>query len=194
VRPFGAHSLNPQNHTTHLGALYIELTLKKYLNSWIKAIKLGMHLLQLMKLQSMPYVAIGYLIALFLGYLVGGYLLAAYNVNLIILIGNYLITLRLAQTGSDSISLAIAWLSMWIWGAVFVWAKPFRLEETNPQTIALLLLSCWILATGIIFLLAFAKERMYKLRLNKRQSIYGLTILTWGAITLGWQIYQWANN
>ena len=146
-----------------------------------------------MKLQSIPYSAIGYLIALFLGYLVGGYLLAAYNVNPFILIGNYLITLRLAQTGSDSISLAIAWLSMWIWGAVFVWAKPLRLGATNPQTIAFLLLSCWILATGIIFLLAFAKESMYKLRLNKHQSIYGLTILTWGAMTLGWHIYQWAS-
>lgn len=147
-----------------------------------------------MKLQSIPYGAIGYLIALFLGYLVGGYLLAAYNVKPFILIGNYLITLRLAQTGSDSISLAIAWISMWIWGAVFVWAKPLRLGENNPQTIALLLLSCWILATGIIFLLAFAKKSMYKLRLNKRQSIYGLTILTWGAMTLGWLVYQWANN
>lgn len=148
----------------------------------------------MMKLQSIPYSAIGYLIALFLGYLVGGYLLAAYNVNPFILIGNYLITLRLAQTGSSSISLAIAWLSMWIWGAVFVWAKPLRLGEVNAQTVALLLLSCWILATGIIFLLAFAKESMYKLGLNKHKSIYGLTILTWGAMTFGWHIYQWANN
>jgi hypothetical protein len=147
-----------------------------------------------MKLQSMPYGAISYLIALFLGYLVGGGLLAAYNVNPLILIGNYLITLRLAQTGSSSISLAIAWLSMWIWGAVFVWAKPLKLGDSNAQTIAFLLLSCWILATGIIFLLAFAKESMYKLGLNKHKSIYGLTILTWGAMTLGWQIYQWANN
>jgi hypothetical protein len=58
-----------------------------------------------MKLQSMPYGAIGYLLALFLGYLVGGGLLAAYNVNPLILIGNYLITLRLAQTGSFYVDL-----------------------------------------------------------------------------------------
>lgn len=142
----------------------------------------------------MAYGAIGYLIVLFFGYLTGGYLLAAYNVNIFILIGNYLITLRLAQTGSSSIGLAIAWLSMWIWGAVFVWAKPLGLATSNVKTVALLLLSCWILATSIIFLLAFAKERLEKLGINKHKSIYGLITLTWLAMTLGWHIYQWTNT
>lgn len=147
-----------------------------------------------MKLPFTSYGAIGYLCTLFLGYLVAGYLLAAYDVNLLILIGNYLITLRLAQTGSSSISLAIAWTSLWIWGAVFAWAKPLRLVGNNAQTIALLLLSCWTLATGITFLLAFAKESMYKLGFSKYKSIYGLIIITWGAITFGWHIYRWTNN
>jgi hypothetical protein len=146
-----------------------------------------------MNLRSIPYDAISYLIALFLGYIAGGYLLAAYNVNLWILIGTYLVTLRLAQTGSSSISLAIAWLSIWIWGGVFVWAKPIVLGEINAQTVALLLLSCWILATSMIFLLAFAKERIYKLGINRHKSIYGLTILVWGAMTLGWHIYYWTT-
>jgi hypothetical protein len=171
------------------------VTVQRLVHNWVRPHGgLETVLITMIKLQSIPFSAIGYLIALFLGYLVGGYLLAAYNVNPFILIGNYLITLRLAQTGSSSISLAIAWLSMWIWGAVFVWAKPLRLGEVNAQTVALLLLSCWILATGIIFLLAFAKESMYRLGLNKHKSIYGLTILTWGAMTFGWHIYQWANN
>jgi hypothetical protein len=146
-----------------------------------------------MKLLSIPYGAIAYLIFLLIGYIAGGYLLAAYNVNYFILIGNYLVTLRLAQAGASSISLAIAWVSMWIWGAVLLWAKPFMLVEISPNTVAFLLLSCWILATSMIFLLAFAKTRMHKLGLNKRQSIYGLTILTWGAMTLGWHLYQWTS-
>jgi hypothetical protein len=146
-----------------------------------------------MKLLSIPYAAIAYLVVLLMGYISGGYILAAYNVNHFILIGNYLVTLRLAQTGASSISLAIAWISLWVWGAAFVWAKPFILVEISAKTVALLLLSCWILATSMIFLLAFAKTRIQKLGLNKRQSIYGLTILTWGAMTLGWHIYQWTS-
>lgn len=146
-----------------------------------------------MKPLSIPYAAIAYLVVLLMGNIAGGYILAAYNVNYFILIGNYLVTLRLAQTGASSISLAIAWVSIWIWGAVLVWAKPFMLVEISPRIVAFLLLSCWILATIMIFLLAFAKTRMQKLGLNKRQSINGLTILTWGAMTLGWHLYQWTS-
>ncbi|GBO53354.1 hypothetical protein APA_1261 [Pseudanabaena sp. lw0831] len=146
-----------------------------------------------MKLLSIPYGAIAYLMFLLIGYIAGGYLLAAYNVNQFILIGNYLVALRLAQTGASSISLAIAWISLWIWGAVFAWAKPFILVEISAKTVALLLLSCWILATSMIFLLAFARARMHKLGLDKRKSIYGLIILTWGAMTLGWHLYQWIS-
>ena len=147
-----------------------------------------------MKLISISFGAIAYLIVLIFGFIAVGYLLAAYNVNIFILIGNYLVTLRLAQTGASSISLAIAWISLWIWGAVFVWAKPFILLEISAQTVALLLLSCWILATGMIFLLAFAKSRMYKLGLDNRKSTYGLIILTWGAMTIGWHLYQWTTR
>jgi len=53
-----------------------------------------------MKPLSIPFGAIAYLVVLLMGYMAGGYILAAYNVNHFILIGNYLVTLRLAQTGS----------------------------------------------------------------------------------------------
>ena len=146
-----------------------------------------------MKPLSIPFGAIAYLVVLLMGYMAGGYILAAYNVNHFILIGNYLVTLRLAQTGASSISLAIAWISLWVWGAAFVWAKPFILVEISAKTVALLLLSCWILATSMIFLLAFAQSKTYRLGLSKRQSIYGLTILTCGAMTFGWHLYQWIS-
>ncbi|WP_055075868.1 hypothetical protein [Pseudanabaena sp. 'Roaring Creek'] len=140
--------------------------------------------------RNISYGSIIYLIILFLGYTFVGYILAAYNVNLLILIGTYLITLRLAQTGSSSISLAIAWISLWLWGGVFVWARPLILGEINPQTVALLLLSCWIHITSMIFLLAFAQPRMYRIGLDKQKSIYGLIILVWSAMSIGWHIYQ----
>jgi hypothetical protein len=146
-----------------------------------------------MKLRYIPYGEIGYLTVLFLGYIVEGYLLAAYDVNQLILLGNYFVALRLAQTGSSSISLAIAWLSVWIWGGVFVWAKPIIIGAVNAQIVALFLLGCWIIAMGLTFLLAFAKARIYKLGMNKHNSIYGLIILVWGAMTIGWHIYQLTN-
>ena len=141
-----------------------------------------------MNLPNIPYKAICYLIVLLVGYMVIGYLLAAYAVNQFFLVVNHLVTLRLSQTGTSAITLAIAWISMWIWGAVFVWAKPFALGAINPQIVALLLLSCWTIAIGVIFLLAFAHEKMYKLGLNKHQTIYGLTIIVWGAMTFGWHV------
>ncbi|PZO36887.1 MAG: hypothetical protein DCF19_20375 [Pseudanabaena frigida] len=146
-----------------------------------------------MKSKFIPYDSIIYLIVLFLGYVIGGYLLAAYNVNYFILIGIYIVTLRLAQTGSSSIGLAITFLSIWVWGGVFVWAKPLILGKVNAKTVALSLLLSWILATAIILLLAFANQRMYKLGLDKNKSIYGLIIIVWGAMTIGWHLYQWVS-
>lgn len=143
-----------------------------------------------MKLQNIPYNSIIYLIILFLGYILGGYLLAVYNVNQFILLGTYIVTLRLVQTGSSSISLAIAWLSIWFWGSVFIWAKPISLGVITAKKVALLLLLCWILAIGITFLLAFADKQMYKSGLNRKNSDYGLIIIVWGAMTVGWYVYQ----
>ena len=143
-----------------------------------------------MKLRNIPYDSIIYLIILFLGYMLGGYLLAVYNVNQFILLGTYIVTLRLVQTGSSSISLAIAWLSIWFWGSVFIWAKPISLGMITAKKVALLLLLCWILAIGITFLLAFADKQMYKSGLNRKNSDYGLIIIVWGAMTVGWYVYQ----
>ena len=143
-----------------------------------------------MKLRNIPYDSIIYLIILFLGYILGSYLLAVYNVNQFILLGTYIVTLRLVQTGSSSISLAIAWLSIWFWGSVFIWAKPISLGVITAKKVALLLLLCWILAIGITFLLAFADKQMYKSGLNRKNSDYGLIIIVWGAMTVGWYVYQ----
>ncbi len=144
-----------------------------------------------MKNNHVAYDLIIYLIILFLGYMGGGFLLAAYNVNQFILIVTSIITLRLAQTGTSSISLAIAWLAMWFWGGVFVWVKPKFIGEVNPQTVAFFFLFCWVLSVCMVFLLAFANKRMYKLGLNRRNTTYGLTIIVWGAMILGWNLYKW---
>lgn len=131
-----------------------------------------------------------YLIVLFLGYMVGGYLLAAYNVSHTIIIGTYIITLRVAQTGISSITLAITWLSACFWGGAFKWVKPSSLGDLTATRVALLLLLCLILAISILFLLAFANKHMYKLGLSRNKSNYGLIIIVWGAMTMGWYIYQ----
>lgn len=144
-----------------------------------------------MKTQNIAYGAVIYLAILFVGCVSGGILLAAYNVNQFIWLGNFIIALRLAQTGSSSISLAIAWLSVWFWGSVFVWAKPFKLLGDYAPPIALFLLLSWSIAIGNIFLLGFANRHTSKLGLNKKQSIYALIIIVWGAMILGWNICQW---
>jgi len=148
-------------------------------------------LIKSMKLKSIDYGAIIYLIILFLVSVSGGILLAAYNTSQFIWIGNLLIVLRLAQIGSPAITLAIAWISMWFWASVFVWAKPFKLLSDYPPPIALFLLLSWSIAMAIVFLLGFAKPQTDKLGLNIKQSTYGLTILVWGAMIIGWNIYQW---
>ncbi len=146
-----------------------------------------------MKLRYIPYDAIIYLIVLFGGYILGGYLLALYKVNYFILIGNCIATLRLSQTGSSSITLAIAWISIWFWGSAFAWATPLSLGAMNAQKVASLLLLCWTLAISIVFLLAFAQPRMSALGLDKDRSTYGLIFISWGAMAIGWYIYQWIS-
>jgi len=144
-----------------------------------------------MKSKSIAYDAIIYLIVLLLGCVSGGMLLAAYQANQFIWLGNSIVTLRLAQTGSSSISLAIAWLSMWFWASVLIWVKPYKLTSNDGPTVALWLLLSWTIAISIVFLLGFANRRMSKLGLNQRQSTYGLILIVWGAMILGWCIYQW---
>ena len=82
-----------------------------------------------MKFRDISYDAIIYLLILFLGYTVGGYLLAAYDVNRFILFGTALITLRLAQTGTASIALAIAWICLCFWGSVFFRDRAFKTQN-----------------------------------------------------------------
>lgn len=146
------------------------------------------------KIKAFPFDAVIYLIILFVAYVVGGYLLAIYNVNLVIAIGTYLIVLRLAQTGISSIGIAIAWLSTWFWGSAFLWAKPISLGIVSAKTVALLLLLCWIFSMSIIFLLAHSHSRVAKLGSSYRQTVYVLTVLTWGAMTIGWYLYQWTSG
>lgn len=144
-----------------------------------------------MKTKNIAYGAVIYLMILFIGCVSGGTLLAAYNANQFIWLGNFIIALRLAQTGSSSISLAIAWVSIWFWGSVFVWAKPFKILGDYAPPIALFLLLSWSIAIGNIFLLGFANRQTSKLGLNKKQSTYALTTIVWVAMILGWNIYQW---
>lgn len=144
-----------------------------------------------MKTKNIAYGAVIYLMILFIGCVSGGTLLAAYNANQFIWLGNFVIALRLAQTGSSSISLAIAWVSIWFWGSVFVWAKPFKILGDYAPPIALFLLLSWSIAIGNIFLLGFANRQTSKLGLNKKQSTYALTTIVWVAMILGWNIYQW---
>lgn len=146
-----------------------------------------------MKFRDVSYDAIIYLLILFLGYTVGGYLLAAYDVNRFILIGTALITLRLAQTGTASIALAIAWICLCFWGSVFLWSKPISLDKITPQTVASLLLLCWTLSITIVFLLAFAHKSMHKLKLDRKKCTYGLLTIVWGAMILGWSVYHYTT-
>jgi hypothetical protein len=142
-----------------------------------------------MKKIKIHYDAVIYLLVLFLGFAVSGYLLAVYHVNQLILFANLVMTLRLVQTGSAAIAIAIAWISIWFWGGVMLWATPISFGKMSPRAVALWLLLCWMLSIAMIFLLAFASKYMNKLGLKQHYATYGLLAIVWGGMAIGWLLY-----
>jgi hypothetical protein len=138
--------------------------------------------------------SVAYLATLLLGYGCLGWLLAAFQVPWPIWLGSLGVTIHLIYSGSAAIALSSSWVVgiMFLAAAKKSWPEVWdsRVPHIAAQLWAERLLLIWLVATGLIVLLAFAGAALYRLGVQGRFRFYGFVSLVWAAMGSGWFYYQ----
>lgn len=134
------------------------------------------------------YLALLHLITLLLGYLSLGWLLAAFQVPLIVWLVTLGITLHLIKSEVDALALANIWVVAIVTvGVLFkAWLPIWGDFQVRPWAIGLMVL--WLWATVLVLLLAFAQKPLRSIGFTAKQAFQVLIIATWTALGLGWLI------
>jgi hypothetical protein len=136
---------------------------------------------------AMPQ-TIAYLVLLWLGYGLVGWLLSAYRVPTSVWIGTLMMTFYLAWAGLDAIALA----SIWVVGVLSIGAirHAWMWQIVRPyyQIEPLVLLIIWLLSLGLVVFTAIAHKQLQK-RFNRAQVLYRLISSAWFGLALGLWVY-----
>ena len=126
-----------------------------------------------------------YLTALFLEYILAGWLLSACNATWFTWAGTQAVTLHLALVGFDAVALAVAWIIGIVWAGAFSMAWPRSIPWAGITVWAAALALIWILGLTLILTLAKAQRSMISVGLSKTQTFLILVIITWVGLGLG---------
>jgi hypothetical protein len=132
-------------------------------------------------LSTTPFLAGVHLVLLIVGYILGGWLLATFNVPWFIYAVTSAVTFHLVRSEIAAIPLA----SIWVTFMVSIAAMATWPVHISAQLWALFLLMLWILALGLVFLLAFARPSIKMLNLIRWHHPIKLVISVWGSLVLG---------
>lgn len=139
-----------------------------------------------------PY-AWAYLVILFLGYALAGWVLEAYGAPSFVWILTLLLTVHLARVGPDAIALSITWVVGLLWSAAYLGIHPQEIRWAHGGIWGLSLLCLWILALFLVLQLAFAQRFIPTNKDKTTQKFYFLVKLIWGGLALGGFIYTWGG-
>lgn len=134
------------------------------------------------RLNRLPLV---HLTALFLEYVLAGWLLSAYNVAWLTWVGTQAVTLHLAMVGFDAVALAVAWIVGIMWAGAFTYAWPKSIPWVGVAGWAAALALSWILGLVLILNLAKAHRAMKAIGFSKTQAFLILVIVTWVGLGIG---------
>ncbi|MCU0537391.1 MAG: hypothetical protein MUD14_26180 [Hydrococcus sp. Prado102] len=135
-------------------------------------------------LSTTPFLARIHLVLLIFGYVLGGWLLATFNVPWFIYAVTLAVTFHLVKSEIAAIPLASVWVTIMVSiAAMGIWPI-----EISAQLWALFLLMLWILALGLVCLLAFARPSIKMLNLIRWHHPIKLVISVWFALALGLSI------
>lgn len=126
-----------------------------------------------------------YLVALFLEYILAGWVLSAYNAPWFAWIGTQAVTLHLAWVGFDAVAVAVAWIICIVWAAAFSRAWPKSVPWPGESVWIAALALIWLLALALVFTLARAERAFTSVGLNKPQAFLVLVVTTWVGLGLG---------
>jgi hypothetical protein len=132
-------------------------------------------------LSTNPLLAGIHLVLLILGYVLGGWLLATFNVPWFIYAVTLAVTFHLVNSEIAAIPLASIWITIMISiAAMGTW--PIGIPA---QLWAFFLLLLWIFALGLVLFLAFVRPSIKMLNLIRWHHPIKLVISVWLALALG---------
>ncbi|MGB7415117.1 MAG: hypothetical protein WA902_13005 [Thermosynechococcaceae cyanobacterium] len=130
-----------------------------------------------------------YLISLFFGYALAGWVLVAYAAPSFVWIMTLALTVHLARVGRDAIALSLTWMVSLLWGAAYIGANPQHLQWTSGHIWGLSLLVLWLFSLLLVLLLAFARQHLP--RRNRTTPL--LVKIVWSSLAIGAFVYQWGG-
>jgi hypothetical protein len=125
-----------------------------------------------------------YLYGVWLGYFLAGVMLNAFQASWVVWLGTLLMTVHLCWAGTAAIALAVAWVVATMWTAAILGSTPLPIYF-NGSSWALILIGAWLMATGFIMLLGFARKPIQQLGLKPVHGFWTLLGLTWSALAMG---------
>jgi hypothetical protein len=125
-----------------------------------------------------------YLYGVWLGYFLAGVMLNAFQASWVVWLGTLLMTVHLCWAGTAAIALAVIWVVATMWTAAILGSTPLPIYF-NGSSWALILIGAWLMATGFIMLLGFARKPIQQLGLKPGHGFWALLGLTWSALTVG---------
>jgi magnesium-transporting ATPase (P-type) len=132
-------------------------------------------------------------LAVWLGYVSAGWLLAAFEVPWWVWLGTEAIILHLIKAGAEAIAVASAWIVVVISVAAVVkaWTPVWdsRIPFEHAQLWAGGLLFIWFWALGLVLLLAFA-HKLTRLNGFRTYRFKLLLLLTGAGLGTGWFVYH----
>ncbi|MGB8701621.1 MAG: hypothetical protein WCD18_19575 [Thermosynechococcaceae cyanobacterium] len=134
--------------------------------------------------------ALVYLVVLWMGYLVAGWILAAYNAPKILWIGTLAATMHLAWAGTGAIALAMVWILALIWIAALAYAQPLDAPWTDGRSWAESIFRLWLRGIIFVLLLGFSHRFFTPWGLSRTQSFGVLLSITWSALGFGALMYR----
>lgn len=129
-----------------------------------------------------------YLISLFFGYALAGWVLVAYAAPNLVWIVTLALTVHLARVGRDAIALSLTWIVSLLWAAAYIGVNPQHLQWASGHIWGLSLLVLWLFSLLLILLLAFAHPRLP--RRKGYRTAFVLVKIVWSGLGLGAIIYQ----
>lgn len=123
--------------------------------------------------------------ALFLEYILAGWLLSAYNAPWFIWAGTGAVTLHLAWAGFDAVALAVAWMVGIVWAGAFAYAWPKSIPWVGVAVWAGALALIWILGVALALTLAKAQRAFESVGSSKIQVFWILVIIAYMGLDLG---------
>jgi hypothetical protein len=138
------------------------------------------------RLQNVPLPTVA---TIFIGYILMGWLLAAYAVPRSTWLGTGLVTLYLAWAGTQAIAIAMGWIVGLVWVGACYKSWFVQIPWISVPVWAGALGFSWSVAIALTFALAFAQRSLYVTTHSKAETFCLLSLIAGLGLQLGYTVH-----